>query len=87
MLYVHSSTRNVAQLFPGPRILVTHLVRFASWGESRSGEKMKGRAVIPFNEELNLSPYTRENFALQYRLLSVVQHRGTRAYWSLYDHS
>lgn len=84
MLYVHSSTRSVAQLFPGPDILVTALVRFANWDEFPSG---KNKAVIPSDEELNLSPYTREIFALQYRLLSVVQHRGTRAYWSLDDHS
>ena len=39
----------------------------------------KNNAVISFHEELDLSPFTVGSFFLKYRLLSVVQHRGTKA--------
>ena len=69
-------TPNVPRLVTGPDVLVMQLVRFTV---HRSPGSEKNEAVIPFSDELDLSPYTRGNFALKYRLLSVVQHRGTRA--------
>ena len=75
--YTYMNTPNVPQLATGPDILVMQLARFTNWGESESG---KNEAVIPFDEELDLSPYTHETFGLNYRLLSVVQHCGSRAH-------
>lgn len=64
----------ILRLVTGPKILVMQLVRFTDWNAS---ESKKNNAVIPFNEDIDLSPYTDGNFALRYRLLSVVQHHGT----------
>lgn len=75
--YRYMDTPNVPQLVTGPDILVIQLVRFNNWDRSGSGTK---QGYHSFNEELDLSPYTRGNFPLKYRLLSVVQHRGTRAH-------
>lgn len=74
--YRHLDTREVPRLVTGPDILVMHLARFTDWDESTS---RKNNDIIPFSEGLDLSQYTDGNFALKYRLLSVVQHRGTRA--------
>ena len=68
-------SRNVARLVTGPDILVILLVRFTNWDGSGS---TKNHAVIPFGEELNLSPYTHRKVPLKYHLLSVVQHSGSR---------
>ena len=71
----HSDTDGVCQLVLGPDILVIHLARFTNMSGSGCS---KNNAVIPFNEELDLSRSTKGKFLLKYRLLSVVQHRGTR---------
>ena len=71
----HSDTDGVCQLVLEPDILVIHLARFTNM--SGSGFR-KNNAVIPFNEVLDLSPFTKGKFLLKYRLLSVVQHWGTR---------
>ena len=70
-------TLNIPQLVTGPDILVMQLARFNN--QDQVGY-VKNAAVISFNEELDLSPYTRGRFALKYRLLSVVQHCGTREF-------
>ena len=70
-----SDTESICQLVSEPDILVIHLARFTDG--SGSGPR-KNTAVISFNEELDLSPFTKGKFSLKYRLLSVVQHRGTR---------
>ena len=71
----HSDTDSVCQLVLGPDILVINLARFTDGSVS---ESRKTNALIPFDEELDLSPFTKGNFSLKYRLLSVVQHRGAR---------
>ena len=71
----YSDTGSVCQLVSAPDILVIHLARFTNVNDS---EFRKNNAVIPFNEELDLSPFTKGNFSFKYRLLSVVQHWGTR---------
>ena len=70
---IHSDTDSVCRLASRPDILVIHLARINMSG---SGSR-KINAVIPFNEELDLSRFTKGKFLLKYRLLSVVQHRGT----------
>ena len=69
-----SDTDSICQLVSGPDILVIQLARFTGGSDS---ESRKNNAIISFNEELDLSPFTDEKLILKYRLLSVVQHRGT----------
>ena len=71
----YSDTDCICQLVLEPDILVLHLARFTNMSGS---VYKKNNAVIPFNEELDLSPFTKGKLSLKYRLLSVVQHRGAR---------
>lgn len=70
----HVDTPNIHRLATGPPLLVMSLDRFTY--TPQSGSK-KNTASVPFAEELDLTPYTDNNFPLKYRLLSVIQHRGS----------
>lgn len=61
---------DICRMATAPEILTIQIARF-------DDEDQKKTAVIPFDQDLDLSPYTSNGTSLKYRLFSVVQHRGT----------
>ena len=57
-----------------PDILEVDFLRFE---EVRRGVYKKNSRSVPFREDLDLSAFSESNTAVTYRLMSVVQHRGS----------